>query len=182
MAILLCLAQTASAVAAKFPEKTASGIFFTDPNIYTGEILSESQQLQWKIDPAATPTASGRQDWLSADPIGEEGGLNLYGYVGGNPVNAIDPLGLRGYPSVFVGPLMENDYYIPDGPPGASVANNCNTARGIINPLTFRNHVKNKGPWDYKQKGRKYADFGNYNYGAAGRAYGFSLNILLNEA
>ena len=95
MAILLCLVETASAVAAKSPEKTASGIFFTDPNIYTGEILSESPQLQWEIDPAATPTASGRQDWLSADPVGEErGGLNLYSYVGGDPLNQSDPLGL----------------------------------------------------------------------------------------
>jgi RHS repeat-associated protein len=32
--------------------------------------------------------------WLSRDPIGEAGGLNLYGYVGGNPVAYTDPLGL----------------------------------------------------------------------------------------
>ncbi|MFO1492131.1 MAG: RHS repeat-associated core domain-containing protein [Kiritimatiellia bacterium] len=32
--------------------------------------------------------------WLSRDPIGEAGGLNLYGMVGNNPVNAVDPLGL----------------------------------------------------------------------------------------
>jgi RHS repeat-associated protein len=32
--------------------------------------------------------------WLSPDPIGESGGLNLYGYVEGDPVNATDPLGL----------------------------------------------------------------------------------------
>ncbi|WP_339132888.1 MAG: RHS repeat-associated core domain-containing protein [Candidatus Electrothrix sp. GW3-4] len=31
--------------------------------------------------------------WLSRDPIGEEGGLNLYGFVGNNGVNSIDPLG-----------------------------------------------------------------------------------------
>jgi hypothetical protein len=32
--------------------------------------------------------------WLSRDPIEEAGGLNLYGYVGGNPVSYVDPLGL----------------------------------------------------------------------------------------
>ena len=93
MAVLLCLVQTASAVAAKSPEKTASGNFFADPNIYTGEIAPESLQPQWEIDPVATPSASGRQDWLSADPLGEAGGMNLYGYVGGDPVNLWDPDG-----------------------------------------------------------------------------------------
>jgi RHS repeat-associated protein len=33
--------------------------------------------------------------WTRPDPIGEAGGVNLYGYVGGNPVNALDPLGLE---------------------------------------------------------------------------------------
>lgn len=32
--------------------------------------------------------------WLNRDPIGERGGVNLYGYVGDNPVNRVDPLGL----------------------------------------------------------------------------------------
>jgi RHS repeat-associated protein len=31
--------------------------------------------------------------WLSRDPIGEEGGINLYGYVGNRPISAVDPLG-----------------------------------------------------------------------------------------
>jgi uncharacterized protein RhaS with RHS repeats len=31
---------------------------------------------------------------ISRDPIGEKGGINLYGYVGNDPVNAVDPLGL----------------------------------------------------------------------------------------
>jgi RHS repeat-associated protein len=39
-------------------------------------------------------TASGRPKWLSRDPAGEEGGLNLYGYVGNDPLNRRDPTGL----------------------------------------------------------------------------------------
>lgn len=35
--------------------------------------------------------------WLTRDPIGYRGGVNLYGYVGNNPVSLIDPLGLEGF-------------------------------------------------------------------------------------
>jgi RHS repeat-associated protein len=33
--------------------------------------------------------------WLSRDPMGEEGGFNLYAYCGNDPVNRADPLGLE---------------------------------------------------------------------------------------
>lgn len=36
-----------------------------------------------------------RKRWVSRDPIGENGGLNLYGYVGNDPTGNIDPLGLK---------------------------------------------------------------------------------------
>ena len=44
--------------------------------------------------PVATKPASGIPYWLSRDPIGEEGGLNLYGFVGNDGVNRWDYLGL----------------------------------------------------------------------------------------
>jgi uncharacterized protein RhaS with RHS repeats len=47
--------------------------------------------------------------WLSRDPIEEQGGINLYGMVGNDPVNRVDYLGLE------------------DLQPGQSVETNCGT-------------------------------------------------------
>ncbi len=46
----------------------------------------------------------------------------------------------------------------------------------------FKEQVRNKGPWDYKQKDGEYENFGNYNYGATGYAAGVPENILLRAA
>jgi RHS repeat-associated protein len=48
--------------------------------------------------------------WLSRDPIQERGGMNLYGYVGGDPVNGWDPLGLvDSVDSGIAGAIAEGD-------------------------------------------------------------------------
>jgi len=44
--------------------------------------------------PTPTKTVSGIPYWLSRDPIAEDGGINLYGYVLNDPINWWDPDGL----------------------------------------------------------------------------------------
>jgi RHS repeat-associated protein len=46
--------------------------------------------------------------WLSRDPIGERGGVNLYGFVGNDGVNKWDKLGL--YPDVRLSSVQEVDF------------------------------------------------------------------------
>ena len=47
-----------------------------------------------KNRPTATKPASGIPYWLNRDPIEEEGGLNLYGFVGNDGLSKVDYLGL----------------------------------------------------------------------------------------
>jgi len=45
------------------------------------------------------------QRWLNWDPLGEEGGLSLYGFVGNDPINDLDAFGLlAGAPLPFPAP------------------------------------------------------------------------------
>jgi putative RNase toxin 44 of polymorphic toxin system len=55
-------------------------------------------------------------------------------------------------------------------------------AKGRWSPWWFRDQVTSKGPWDFKRIDLLYEDFGNFHYGATGRAFGFSTSVLLREA
>jgi RHS repeat-associated protein len=59
---------------------------------YTGHLHHTSSGLVLAPYRAYDPEL-GR--WLSEDPIGERGGLNLYGYVRNGPITKNDPLGLQ---------------------------------------------------------------------------------------
>ena len=116
--------------------------------------------------------------FLSQDPIGLGGGPNLYAYCVGSPLAYIDPLGLGGESLLFT---LPNGQKIPY-PPGVDINRNIEEAKDHLDPRWFYNQVKNKGPWDYKQQGSQYQEFGNFNYGATGSAFGFPTTTLLREA
>jgi rfaE bifunctional protein nucleotidyltransferase chain/domain len=54
--------------------------------------------------------------WTTRDPLGEAGGMNLYAFVGNNPVNWVDPLGLK----TIV--IITTDYFLNLVPYGSHAA------------------------------------------------------------
>ncbi len=59
-----------------------------------GELRGVSLELHWRSASFSCGLASGTVGWLSQDPLGDRDSPNLYGFVGGRPHEATDPMGL----------------------------------------------------------------------------------------
>jgi len=64
---------------------------------FAGQYFDQETALHYNYFRYYDPS-SGR--YITSDPIGLEGGMNTFGYVGGNPNNWIDPYGLFGLNSI----------------------------------------------------------------------------------
>ncbi len=74
-----------------FGQAVATGGFSQNPLRFPGQIADAESGLAYDYFRDYDP-ALGR--YIQSDPIGLGGGLNTYGYVGGNPIGRIDPRGL----------------------------------------------------------------------------------------
>jgi len=74
--------------------------FFGDTQQSHRENCHQPKQPRQGNPPSLTKIVSGRTYWPSRDPIGERGGINLYGMVGNNSVTRWDYLGLVGLGAV----------------------------------------------------------------------------------
>ncbi len=75
-----------------FGEVKVVGGSWDNPLRFPGQYFDKETNTHYNYFRTYDPS-TGR--YLESDPIGLSGGLNTYAYVGGNPVNGIDPLGLK---------------------------------------------------------------------------------------
>jgi hypothetical protein len=100
--------------------------------------------------------------WLTRDPIGYAGGINLYAFCGNNPVNFADPWGFARIP--------RNGDWDANAAEASSVI-----PWHYLNPVWFRSQVTGGGIWDFKNHdGWEFRNYANMHYGYVGTACGFS--------
>ncbi len=115
----------------------ADGIWFTDDDvqsnyeansiIYCGYRYDAETENYYVRNRYYSPTL-GR--WITRDPIGYEGGINLYGYVESSPAGEVDLSGLGG-PTAAIPPgyLRNGNPPVPPAPPRKNYSGVCGVSK-----------------------------------------------------
>jgi hypothetical protein len=88
--------------------KTRVGVFSGNPSGRLSRRGRGRSMFTPGLPACAYKTASGRGEWPNRDPIEEAGGLNVYAFVSGDPINKIDKFGLASSTTPGV-PHVSND-------------------------------------------------------------------------
>jgi len=93
-----------------FGEVWAEEERFAQPFTYAGQagVLRERAHGLYHMRARYYQVASQR--FISEDPSGFNGGLNLYAYVGGNPLGFVDPSGLAGQEASLIAGIRAPDF------------------------------------------------------------------------
>jgi RHS repeat-associated protein len=150
-----------------FGNTTATGTSSSNSTAYTGREVDATGLYFYR----ARYYNATLQRFISEDPIGLDGGINFYRYVGDNPVNLLDPFGLNDYSQ-----QQTLQYFLQPAYNGATAG----FFQGLLN---IRDSSQGGGQYDFAHNQHaadtfavgdlkmSAGDFGNYIAGFQGAAW-----------